>query len=174
MLENKKDRIKLGLVVGLSIVLLTIVSVRFLKSKTAEGVLVPVAKVVKISRLPIPEMPSLNSANFRKHQEQKPPHELVALPRDIFRPTKRPPMRREKSLHSKNSHAKKPAPVFQLKGTITGGSEPLAIVDDRFVRRGDVIKDYTVARIDEDKVVLRSGKNVINLEVFKVIDPRKP
>ena len=174
MLENKKDRIRLGIVIGLSIVLLTIVSLRYLKSKTAEGVLVPVADVVKMSRLPIPEKPSHDSANFQKRQEQPPSPRLLTLPRDIFRPTKLPPIRSEKSLDSKDSDAKKSAPTFKLKGTITGGSEPLAIIDDRFVRRGDVIKDYTVARIGEDKVILRSGKNVINLEVFKVIDPRKP
>jgi hypothetical protein len=150
---------------------MTVIALRFFKSKTASGVLVPDPTKAKIARLVMPKMPALDSESTHMDEEEKSSSQLLLPTRDIFRPTKTPPVEKRKP-ESTDSDERKSTADFQLKGTITGGSESLAIVNDRFLRRGDVIQDYTVARIDEDNVVLKSGEHEIHLEVLKVVDPR--
>jgi hypothetical protein len=172
MPANKTDRIRIGIVVGLALILVTVVLLRFFHSKTADGVLVPHAGNVDMTRLAMPKVPAVDLEIDGVRQKEAPESDLLILTRDIFRPSSPPPlMDGEKNGQSKSADTPRPVPTCQLKGTFTGGSEPLAIVDDRFVRCGDVIQDYTVTRIDEDKVFLRSGKHEIALEVLKVIDP---
>jgi hypothetical protein len=172
MQVNKKDRVKIGIIIGLSAVLITVVSLRLLKSKTADGVLVPVTSDITLTKLSTPRLPIPNLESDQKKDEALNRPDMLILTRDIFQPLKPPPMRNKKGSLSKATEVQKPPPALELKGTITGGREPLAIVDDRFVRCGDVIQDYTVTRIDDDKIVLRSGEKEIPIEVFKV-DPVK-
>ena len=171
MPAKKGDRIRIGIVIGLSVVLASVVALRYFKSKTAKGTIVPIVVETKPAptRLAMPEMPPSHLKGPALQEEQRPRLDAPLLARDIFRPTA-PPQKRKKLARSKAAHTRT-VPTFQLKGTITGGAEPLAIIDDRFLRRGDVIKNYTVARIDGDKVVLRSDDHEINLEVYKLQEP---
>jgi len=57
-----------------------------------------------------------------------------------------------------------------LKGTIVGGKNTLAIINDRFVRLRDWIDDYQIVKITKDRVFLQSEHRDIILEILK--DPR--
>lgn len=58
------------------------------------------------------------------------------------------------------------APNLAIQGLIWGGELPLAIIDNRVLKVGDVINGYTIDKIDKNGVVLSvSGK------LFKVSPP---
>ena len=83
-----------------------------------------------------------------------------AVIRDIFAPLK--------SLPRANRLAKKGASSnrggsLQLKGVIIGGKNPIAIINDKLVRTGERIGDYTLVRVEKKEVFLRSANRNIRL-----------
>ena len=62
-----------------------------------------------------------------------------------------------------------PPPPMTLKGIIVGGKRPIAIINDRFLRIGDMMGGYQVVEINKDIVRLNSGNNEIVLEVLKYV-----
>ena len=61
-----------------------------------------------------------------------------------------------------------PAPIgsLELKGTIIGGKEPMAVINDKFVRMGEKIGEYQIVKIYPNEVVLRSGSDEMALQVL--------
>lgn len=57
-----------------------------------------------------------------------------------------------------------------LKGTITGGENPIAVINDMFVYTGDRIGDYEVVAIGKDEVVLTSDTHSMVLKVLKIAE----
>ena len=60
------------------------------------------------------------------------------------------------------------AVTLELKGTILGGKNPMAIINDKFVRTGEKIGGYKVVRITPNTVYLRAGSHQ---KVIKVLTP---
>ena len=54
-----------------------------------------------------------------------------------------------------------PAPPLNvaLRGTVVGGKEPLAIINDKFVRLGETVGEYQVVEITSSAVYLKAGKH---------------
>jgi hypothetical protein len=48
---------------------------------------------------------------------------------------------------------------------VAGGENPLALINDTFVRTGDSIDGYRVVRIDKKEVFLDSGIETFRLEI---------
>ena len=57
-----------------------------------------------------------------------------------------------------------------LKGTITGGENSIAVINDKFVYIGDRIGDYEVITIGNDEVVLTSETHSMVLKVLKIAE----
>lgn len=59
----------------------------------------------------------------------------------------------------KTPEAAPPAPPLnvELKGTIVGGNEPLALINDKFVRLGEKVGEYQVIGITPSAVHLKAG-----------------
>jgi hypothetical protein len=57
--------------------------------------------------------------------------------------------------------------TIELKGTIIDGKNPMAIINDQFVRIGETIGDYQVMRIAPDEVYLKSGEQDKLLRVVR-------
>ena len=91
------------------------------------------------------------------------PHETVAgIPtggpiRDIFAPPSWA-TQKERAVPKKAPSKPIASLKLELRGVILSGDEPLAIINDRFVRTGDRIGNFRVVRIEKTEVVLDSGK----------------
>jgi len=90
--------------------------------------------------------------------------------RDIFAPLQLPPKPKPvvQSTPPVFSKPMEKAPVValpapplnvELKGTVVGGNEPLAIINDKFVRLGEKVGDYQVVRITPSAVYLKAGNH---------------
>ncbi len=55
--------------------------------------------------------------------------------------------------------------MLELNGTIVGGNNPVAIINNQFLRTGEWIGGYQVVKIDKYKVLLSSGDYQKVLEV---------
>ena len=60
----------------------------------------------------------------------------------------------------------KPALSLKLRGTIVGGGEPIAIINDQFMRKGDRIDGFNVVKIGKKEVLLRSANDELKLKLI--------
>jgi hypothetical protein len=162
MPDPRSEKIKLYIVIGLVIVSVIVAYFRFFYKKGS-----PPAK-------PSPTAVSADQARMsgikikdvlarRRHTIAK-DERAHAIVRDIFNPS----ISLEKlSLQQpgQNPDMLEAVPSFRLKGTIMGGGDPVAIVNDRFVRPRDQINGFKVIRIDANAVLLDSGEKRIRLEL---------
>jgi len=169
MAEAKNDRIKIYLVIGLSVILAASGYFRLIRPKmkgTAGATSsAPIRESVQVSDpapMPIPTGEERRAGSKRTSFFIEPMTEL----RDIFAEPPAP----EKAEKEKKEERPK-SPPTQLKGTIVGGDHPIAIINSRFLRIGDWIDDYQVMQIEKDRVRLSSGEKDIVLEVFKNANP---
>lgn len=56
---------------------------------------------------------------------------------------------------------------LELKGTVVGGENPIAIINDQFVRVGDLIDEYTLVRIGKKEVILNMDDRTVKVEMLK-------
>ena len=95
------------------------------------------------------------------------------IARNIFTSSKLP----EKAEVPKKQNAKrkplpplkklKPLPALKLKGTIVESDRSIAIVNDKYLRIGDLIDGFKVVWIGKKKVLLDSGQRHMTLEMLK-------
>jgi hypothetical protein len=161
--EKKLERTKIYLSVALSIVLVTVVCIRFVYKKTTHAAL-PVPCKAKCDQLPIPEV-QVPDVQAGKRSEEGVGEFGCLIPRDIFEPAKVPPQRKTES---QPEEPLRPTIALRLKGTITGGENSIAVINDKFVHAGDRIGDYEVISIGKDEVVLNSDTHSMVLNVLKM------
>jgi len=164
---DKRAKIEFLVVIGLALVLATMAYFRFWHKK----------------RIPAPDRPAAASAQmkpaaaqtaFQRQSDARDygrPTDMArpSIERDLFRPLKLPPAAAGRPEQNKPAEPK-PAPVpdFKLGGTIVSGKEPIAIINDRFLRTGDTIAAFKVVRIEKDKVQLASGTQHIELKMISI------
>lgn len=165
MSARKPERVKIYLIIVLSIVLIVVVYFRFFHKKTTHAP-VPVRYRASIVRLAVPqvELPSSQKGEGPKGEGRA---QARALPRDIFEPAKAPPQR---ETQPQPQEPARPTMSLTLKGTITGGENPIAVINDKFVYTGDRIGDYEVISIGNDEVVLTSETHSMVLKVLKIAE----
>jgi hypothetical protein len=165
MSEKKPERVKIYLIIALSIVLLVVVYFRFFHKKTTHAA-VPVQYKASIAPMAVPqvELPSSQKDEGPKREGRA---QARALPRDIFEPAKAPPQR---ETEPRPQEPARPTMALTLKGTITGGENPIAVINDKFVYTGDRIGDYEVLTIGNDEVVLTSETHSMVLKVLKIAE----
>jgi len=56
-------------------------------------------------------------------------------------------------------------PVFNLRGILSAPDHSLAMINNRILRVGETIGDFTVGEIGEDRVTLKRGDQVITLRL---------
>jgi hypothetical protein len=166
--EKKSKQIKIYVVIGLSLILLIVAYFRFLhqRKESVGGHESP--------NTPVPQatpIPQFDLAHVRMEIQQKSTRDdfdrnetLPTFIRDIFSPMK--PLRKAEPSPTEQQGPRH-VPSFKLKGTIVGGGKAIAIIDDRFVRTGDSIGNYTVVRIAKNRVTLSSDDQQIVLEVLE-------
>ena len=159
MASANAEQFKLYLVYALAAILCISVYVRFVHSRLwnrRTDAALPAAIVsmsISSKQLNQSEEPQGMTA-----VEEPPPF----VTRDIFAPLKSLTARK-----AQTEEREEQPPTFKLRGTIVGGKRPLAIIDDRFVRVGDRIGDYSVIRIRKKDVLLMSERTKLHLEIQK-------
>ena len=170
MAAEKREKIKLMIVIGLSVVFVTIAYFRFMPRKESLSVAAPAASVAD-SRVAIPKIEIKN----RQIDPAPTSSDIIMqrfVKRDIFSPLNIPiPEKAEKKpVAQKPANEPPPEPMslpsLKLGGTIVGGDQPIAIINDQFVRTGETISGFKVVQIEKFAVQLASGKRTIRLEMI--------
>lgn len=164
MSEKKSDQIKIYIVLGLALVMVILGYFRFIHKKAdpneTEGH-PPVAS--SDAGLNITERIAKNLQNnyWYKKTTDKP---LGILKRDIFVNLN---SLNEAENRSGGNSTSNPASTLKLRGTIVGGKNPIAIINDQFVRIGDWIDEYKLVMIGKREVLLASGNKKIKVEMLE-------
>jgi len=166
MAEKKSERVKIYLIFALSIVLIVVVYFRFFHKKKTHAA-VPARYKAQVARLVVPQV-QLPKAPRARNPEGAVPEPKLAKVRDIFKPLKAPPPK--KDIQKTKQKPSKATLSLKLKGTILGGNKPIAVINDRFVHTGDWIADYQVVSIAKDEVALSSNAHQMVLKVLKIAE----
>ena len=164
MAVNKKDKIKIYVIGILAAALVINGYFRIVRGKTGSP---PVPTVQKPAVLEVPGINiGLSKTDAGKKSLQPAFNsDLFAAARNIFAPMVAP--QKAQPPAPPEPEKPKPVPQFTLRGTIVGGKNPIAIIDNEFVRTGDWIGDFQVVMIGKKTVELDSGDKAITLEIMK-------
>ena len=188
----KNERKKIYVVIVLILVAAIVGYFRFIHKKTTPDI-GRTASIATPSQVQTPQA-EINMPE-RQRDKQPELHMDDFSPtviRDIFSPlqlTKKPkskpkPKRQSPKVKSKPKPKKAPPPIptklesppepkkpppptimLELNGTIVGGKNPVAIINNQFLRTGEWIGGYRVVKIGKYKVLLSSGDYQKVLEV---------
>ena len=158
------DQIKKYIVIGLSLVMAIVGYFRLIHGKTQpEEMINPSLSDATTHgfEMQIVEPVTWQQEDWHARLAAEP---MRPLRRDIFLPAK--PLKSMKRKPVANIQ-RKPAPKLKLRGTVVGGDEPIAIIDDQFIRTNESIAGYKVIWIGPKMVVLRSGEKKLILELMQ-------
>ena len=157
------DQIKKYIVIGLSLILVIVGYFRLIHGKTQPEAMDP---DFSDSSTPEFEMQIVEPVTWQQEDwhARLAAEPMRPLKRDIFLPAK--PL---KSVRVKPAAKipQRPAPKLKLRGTVVGGDEPIAIIDDQFIRTNESIAGYKVIWIGPKMVVLISGERKLILELMQ-------
>lgn len=157
MAMENQERKKLYIVIGLAVIFIAVGYFRFFHGKIT--FLGPPAREVTIPAMI--EVPAVDLKGIQPSgppQKTAPPGPRAGL-RDIFAPAKKTG---PGSTPENPAIAPKPLPLLQLTGTITGGRQPLAIINGRFLRQGEAIEGFQVVAIARNQVTIaREGQKIV-------------
>ena len=161
MSRKKNEKIKIYVVTVLTLVLVALGYFRFLRKESTV-----VANIKPGTELPAgPDVPQVKiedpAPNVRPYlgPENEPGRTFI---RDIFAPVKPLLKKARRPTEQKSS---KPAPSLKLRGTIVGGGESIAIINDQFIRKGDQIGGFNVVKIGKKEVLLSSANDQVVLKL---------
>ena len=171
MATKKSEKIKLMIVVGLSVVFVSIAYFRFMPQNESSAVAAPAASVA----VPQAAIPRIEIKNRQSDPAPASSDVIVRrfVKRDIFTPINIPVAEKIKTKPPAQKPAGQPPPEpiplpsFKLGGTIVGGDKPIAIINDQFVRTGDSMNGFKVVRIGKFGVQLASKNRIIRLEMIE-------
>ena len=158
MPEKKIGQTKIYIIIGLCLVLVAVVYFRFVHQKVSFKA-DQAASTASIDQSEIPQV-DIQSPQNAPGSKWRDNEILSTVIRDIFAPLQSPKERETKPIAKKSLSLK-------LMGTIVGGGKPVAIINDKFLHRGDRIGDYQVVRIGKKEVLLEAGNDKIELGMVK-------
>ena len=162
MSGKNTERIQIYVVIGLALVFVILGYFQLFHKKTN-------AEAKSVTRVePEPEFNLSNIESKIKSRLQVGEGSSVAsfqpIARDIFLSLSSPVTAEVSEMQNEKL---KPLPSLALKGTIVGGDRPIAIVDDKYLRIGDLIDGFEVIWIGKKEVLLESGQRQMLLEMLK-------
>jgi hypothetical protein len=179
MPTGRSEKIKLYLVIVLAVAAVILAYFRFIHKKNDVVVSTtgPPSEEVKF------DIQQIVKPKARRRQAPRLPlHDSLSGDiRDIFAPVKpaiepKPPIQTKQAPAPVDTAKQAPAPIakqtpapavtLELKGTITGGKNSMAIINDKFVRPGEKVGDYEVIRITPNTVYLKAGSHQKVIEVL--------
>jgi hypothetical protein len=166
---ESRERTKLFIVIGLAAAFVAVGYFRFLHGKITffkqpeRGV-----AITAVIEVPAVDLKGVQPAV--ETQKMAPAGPRAGL-RDIFAPVK-PPAAEIPS--DKTAVPPKPLPPLQLTGTIIGGKQPLAVINGRFLRKGEIISGFEVVSIARDQVILSGEGRKVLLNTLTGVEVRSP
>ena len=160
------ERVKLYVVIGLSLVFGTVGYFRFFYNK-AEADVKSSEQVEVESEIDLSNVQPIIQGRMQGKNELS-TENFQPIARDIFAPLRSPILADVSEMQSMNKEKLKPLPPLRLKGTIVGGERPIAIVNDMFLRTGDEIDGFKVVWIGTKAIVIEAGERKLALEMLKV------
>lgn len=162
MAEKKGEQIKIYIVIGLALVMVILGYFRLIHKKvTPAGDHTPVAPPDAGLDIPVRETKNMQNDYWHKQPEVNP---LGTLKRDIFINVN---SLNETEKGFVGNRASNPASTLKLRGTIVGGKNSIAIINDKFVRIGDWIDEYKLITIGKKEVLLALGNKKIKVELLE-------
>jgi len=154
-------RVKLYIVIGLSVLFVVVGYFRFIHGKIAFPVGAPpgAGAPVQVPAVDVKALPPAVTA-----VEAVPRSPRTAL-RDIFEPGKQT---------AEEAHLPNPLPSLKLTGTIIGGKNPLAFINGRTLQLGEKIEGFQVISITREQVTLAGEGRKILLNVLEGTKNGKP
>lgn len=158
------DQIKKYIIIGLSLVMAIVGYFRLIHGKTEPEEMINPS--LSDSTAPGFEMQIVEPMTWQQEDwhARLAAEPMQPLKRDIFLPAK---SLKSVKLKPATNIQQKPAPKLKLRGTVVGGDEPIAIIDDQFIRTNESIAGYKVIWIGKKMVVLHSGKKKMVLEMLQ-------
>ncbi len=170
MPEKNSERIKVYIVLGLTLVLVFVVYTRF-SHKKGTGDEDQMLSTVSPSSLEVPQV-ELNASQTAPLHRLSVQESARAPARDIFTPpglsakaAGQAGQSSQKSHHLGTREAMSRASL-KLRGVMRGGDRPVALINDRFVHTGDRINEYKVISIGVKEVLLDSGMQTVRLRIL--------
>ena len=146
-------RVKLYIVIGLSILFVVVGYFRFFHGKTASPVGDPIGAGAPVEVTAV-DVKALHSEVKAVKDVPGPPQAAL---RDIFEPGKQ--------TAAEAQHAA--VPSLKLTGTIIGGKKPLAFINGRTLRLGEKIEGFQVISITREQVTLAGEGRKLLLNVLE-------
>ena len=171
---KNRERMKLYMVIGLLVVFVTVGYFRFFHGKTTffsrqgSGVASPATIDV-----PAVDLKGVQPAGLSQKTAFEVPRAGL---RDIFAPVRKTASRPgSRILSAADAGAPfKPLPPLKLAGTIIGGKQPLAVINGRFLRRGEMLEGFMVVSIVKNEVTLVGGGRKVLLNTMTGAEERSP
>lgn len=167
MTEKKNERIKIYISIGLALIMAVLCYFQFIHKKgTRDEKEIPYNPPVV--ELDVPEVKTkMMETNYWRKQPQD--ESLPKLKRDIFVNVKY--LNNTKNEFFKSDIVAIRSPQLdaglKLTGTIVGGENPIAIINDQFVRVGDLIDEYKLVSIEKKEVILDMDGRTVKVEMLK-------
>jgi hypothetical protein len=165
MLGKNTERIKIYVVIGLSLVFGAVGYFRFFYKK-AEADVQASQQAEEPSKIDLSSIQPIVHGRKQLNQEIS-TETFQPIARDIFAPLISLKRANLPGIQSSNKEKQKPPPPLRLKGTIVGGERPIAIVNDTFLRTGDEIDGFKVVWIGAKAIVMEAGERKLVLEMLK-------
>ena len=162
MPKKTANQIKMYIVIGLSLAFALVGYFRLIHGKTEPEATNPslTDSTAPEFETQIVEPVTWKQADWHARLAAEPERPLK---RDIFLPAIDLKSRKPQPLMAKSPVL---LPKLKLRGTVVGGEKPIAIIDDKFIRKGEKIAGYKVIWIGKKTVVLNSGENQLVLELL--------
>jgi hypothetical protein len=158
-----RERTKIYIVIGLSVLFVAIGYFRFFHGKiVSPGGAAREAGVPVRIEVPVVALKSIPPVPKALEEVPEPPRTML---RNIFAPGKEPSAGTEPSLVP--VQPPKPIPSLTLTGTIVGGKIPLAFINGRTLRLGEKIEGLQIITITREQVTLTGEGQKVLLNVLK-------
>lgn len=162
----KNNKIKLILIIILSIIFVLVAYFRFFHNKSirATNTLVSVlpANPLKVP----PAYPASAETGKMKDAPGGGAPVSGVVTRNIFAPANTSLAGGESTLTASEKAAEKAPPVFKLSGVIADQSAAIAVINGKFLRKGDAIEGYQVVGIGDKTVTLSGNGQKIILSIL--------
>lgn len=164
--SNKKN--KLILIAGLSVVFILVAYVRFFADRGIHGASGPVASAGAFPAAVVP--PGREAGSIPETPGTDRPA-LRTLPRDIFTGGQVEFAAGDAKAPAQGIGGGMPQPTFKLGGVIADQGSAIAVINGKFLRKGDWIEEYQIIGIDDSRIVLNgTGGQKIVLNLLKTMD----
>lgn len=162
----KNIRIKIIIIIILSIIFMLVAYFRFFHNKpisvTNNMVTTPSAETLKV--------PPANPVDTETKKIKEAPGGAVSVSgmvtRNIFMPANTSRAGEESTLQTSEKAEEKTLPGFKLSGVIADKKAAIAVINGKFLKKGDSIEGYQVVRIGDKTVTLSGNGHKIVLNII--------